>query len=116
LSFVGLDSESYAGTSNDIQTEAAMRRSESFVLAPDHPVKRHLGGGVGLQTMSFNWLLPGGVRAYVAFQGAPPTPRAVDRLIDYLKFMKDDLPVSVEDDMAPGKSSRLRDLEAEDEA
>lgn len=63
--------------------------------------------------MAFNWLLRDGVSAQVLFQGATPTPRAIDRLIDYLKFMKTDLAEAPEP--ANDDPERLRDLEAEDD-
>lgn len=43
------------------------------------------------ESMAYNWLLPGGINAQVAFQGVP-TSRAIERLIDYLRLMKDDIP------------------------
>lgn len=41
--------------------------------------------------MAYNWLLPGGTSAQLVFQGQAPTPKAIERLVNYLDFLKADL-------------------------
>lgn len=49
------------------------------------------------EIMSFNWLLSDGVEAHLMFPRNRPTPRSVQRLIDYLQFLKSDLAIESED-------------------
>ncbi|HYK54467.1 MAG TPA: hypothetical protein VEV38_13165 [Candidatus Eremiobacteraceae bacterium] len=52
----------------------------------EHPKPPSQGGGF----VSFNFMLSGGVNANIAFS-PKPTPRSIDRLIEYLRLMRDDL-------------------------
>ncbi|MGH7738293.1 MAG: hypothetical protein ACREMP_10585 [Candidatus Tyrphobacter sp.] len=86
LAFAKLGGESYNEPREETRTPGSSSRSvmdDAFAATFDERDAR----------MAFNWLLPGGVAANLAFPGRAPTPKAIDRLIDYLKFMKADLPI-----------------------
>jgi hypothetical protein len=56
------------------------------------PTKEPLNTEGRSTAMPLTYILPGGVNAQLSFAGGDPTKRAVQRLIDYLKMLKDDLP------------------------
>ena len=109
--FANLDTESYnlgndgvrsgRTTDSDGATSARTHRDDRHEIPArsneDAPKQR------GSVAVSYVWPLPDDIDAHVAFHGHTPTRRAVERLISYLQFMKDDIPdaVTPQNDEAP---------------
>lgn len=102
------------GPASNVADFDGIRESRPFISVSQPPweVRTSMGAGARIASpqpspakMALNWLLPDGVVAQLSFVANKPTPRAIQRLIDYLKFLKDDLPADVENAQSESHSS-----------
>jgi len=68
------------------QTPRSGEKEKSFAGQPKPQAPK-----MEQNAVAYTWPLPDGIDAQVIFSGSKPTRRAVQRLVDYLKFFQEDL-------------------------
>lgn len=99
IAIAKLEDESY-NPIHDEETPPKPTARDGFTEQFDRffaPQREKTGGGSprrdgGSGAVPLTYILPGGVNAQLTFNGADLTGRAIQRLIDYLTMLKDDLP------------------------